>query len=191
MRLKGKVALITGAGEGLGRASALLFAEEGAKVVVNDYIADIGEETVKMVKEKGGEASFFQADVSNSREIQEMIKFTMDTYGRLDILYNNAATEVGDGSVVNLPEENWDRIQDVNLKGVYLCCKYGIPEMIKGGGGSIINVASVGAFIGGEGLDAYTATKGGVVSLSRALAVSWAPKNIRVNVIAPGGMDAP
>jgi NAD(P)-dependent dehydrogenase (short-subunit alcohol dehydrogenase family) len=191
MRLRDKVVIITGAGGGQGRAAALLFSEEGARIVVNDYIDDMTQETVEMIRKEGGEAIAFTGDVSDSNSVKDMIGFTVKNYGRIDILYNNAATEVGDAPIVELEEKNWDRIIDVNLKSIYLSCKYAIPEMVRSGKGSIINISSVGALIGGEGLDAYTAAKGGVISLSRTLAVQLAPKNIRVNVICPGGVDTP
>lgn len=195
MRLKNKIAIITGAGSGQGRAAALIFSREGAKIVVSDWKPELGDETVTLVKQAGGEAIFVRTDVSESADVQNLIRTTISTFGRIDILYNNAgvgfSSPLSMSDVINTPEEDWDRVVAINLRSMYLTAKYGIPEMIKTGGGSIINTASIAALIGSEAAHAYTAAKGGMVALSRALAVEFGPKNIRVNCICPGAIDTP
>ena len=191
-RLDGKVAIITGAGSGMGRAGAIIFAKEGAKVAVVDWVAESGQETVKMIKEAGGEAIFVKADVSRAEDIRNMIKMTIDTYGKLDILYNNAAIpEPVIEPTADCTEENWDKVQSIDLKGAWLTMKYVIPELIKTGGGSIINVASQAATRGNFGITAYTAAKGGLLSLSRNTAIEYADKGVRVNVLEPGYIATP
>ena len=191
-RLDGKVTIITGAGSGMGRAGALLFAKEGAKVVVADIAVPNGEETVKMIREADGEAIFVKTDLSKTEDIQNMVKMTIDAYGKLDVLYNNAA--IGEPTVectADCTEENWNKVLGVNLKGAWLAMKYAIPEMLKVGGGSIINVASQAATRGNFGITAYTTSKGGLLSLSRNTAIEYAEKNIRVNVLEPGYIATP
>ncbi len=195
MRLKDKIAIITGAGSGQGRSAAILFAREGAKIVVSDWKPELGEETVTLVKNDGGQAIFVRTDVSESADVQNLIRTTIKTFGRIDILYNNAgvgfSSPLSMSDVLNTPEADWDRVIAINLRSMYLTAKYGIPEMIRTGGGSIINTASIAAMIGSEAAHAYTAAKGGMVALSRALAVEFGPKNIRVNCICPGAIDTP
>ena len=195
MRLKNKVAIITGAGSGQGRAAALIFSREGAKIAVSDWKPELGDETVTLVKKAGGEAIFIRTDVSESADVQNLVRTTVSTYGRIDILYNNAgvgfSSPLSMSDVINTPEADWDRVIAINLRSMYLTAKYGIPEMIKSGGGSIINTASIAALIGSDSAHAYTAAKGGMVALSRALAVEFGPKNIRVNCICPGAIDTP
>ncbi|HTR60081.1 MAG TPA: glucose 1-dehydrogenase [Candidatus Binataceae bacterium] len=195
MRLKNKVAIITGAGSGQGRAAAMIFSREGAKVVVSDWKPELGDETVTLVKRAGGEAIFVRTDVSESADVQNLIRSTVSTFGRIDIIYNNAgvgfSSPLSMSDVINTPEADWDRVIAINLRSMYLTAKYGIPEMIKSGGGSIVNTASIAALIGSEAAHAYTAAKGGMVALSRALAVEFGPKNIRVNCICPGAIDTP
>jgi len=195
MRLNNKVAIITGAGSGQGRAAAMIFAREGAKVVVSDWKPELGDETVTLVKRAGGEAIFVRTDVSESADVQNLVRTTVSTFGRIDIIYNNAgvgfSSPLSMSDVINTPEADWDRVIAINLRSMYLTAKYGIPEMIKSGGGSIINTASIAALIGSEAAHAYTAAKGGMVALSRALAVEFGPKNIRVNCICPGAIDTP
>ena len=195
MRLKNKVAIITGAGSGQGRAAAMIFSREGAKVVVSDWKPELGDETVTLVKRAGGEAIFVRTDVSESADVQNLIRTTVSTFGRIDIIYNNAgvgfSSPLSMSDVINTPEADWDRVIAINLRSMYLTAKYGIPEMIKSGGGSIVNTASIAALIGSEAAHAYTAAKGGMVALSRALAVEFGPKNIRVNCICPGAIDTP
>ncbi len=193
-RLAGKVALITGSGSGQGRAAARLFAKEGARVVVTDVAIKGGEETVGLVRADGGEASFIAMDVSKAAQVQRGVELAVQTYGRLHILYNNAAiwNPRLDNRVVELEEEAWDTILAVNLKGVYLCCKYGIPELIRAGGGSVINTASIAGLVSsGQPSHSYTASKGGVISLTRSMAMAYAKDQVRVNVICPGGVDTP
>ena len=195
MRLNNKVAIITGAGSGQGRAAAMIFAREGAKVIVSDWKPELGDETVTLVKRAGGEAIFVRTDVSESADVQNLVRTTVSTFGRIDIIYNNAgvgfSSPLSMSDVINTPEADWDRVIAINLRSMYLTAKYGIPEMIKSGGGSIINTASIAALIGSEAAHAYTAAKGGMVALSRALAVEFGPKNIRVNCICPGAIDTP
>ncbi|HXG22809.1 MAG TPA: glucose 1-dehydrogenase [Methylomirabilota bacterium] len=191
-RLTGKVALITGAGGGQGRAAAVLFAREGAQVIVTDVKIDGGEETVQMVKAAGGQAVFQATDVAQAAQVEEAVRVAVKTYGALHIMYNNAAVlHRKDAVVTNLEEDIWNHVIDVNLKGVYLGCKYAVPELIKAGGGSIINVSSLAGLIGIGNVHAYTAAKGGVISLTRAVAMGYAAQKVRCNVICPGGVDTP
>lgn len=191
-RLAGKVALITGAASGQGRAASLLFAQEGAKVVVADVQVEGGEETVRLVCERGGEAAFIATDVSRAADIEKAVRCAVDTYGQLNVLYNNAAVlHRKDAFVVNLEEDTWDQVIAINLKGVYLGCKYAIPELIKAGSGSIINTSSLAGLLGMGNAHAYTAAKGGVISLTRAVAIAYASQKVRCNVICPGAVDTP
>jgi NAD(P)-dependent dehydrogenase (short-subunit alcohol dehydrogenase family) len=195
MRLKDKVAIITGVGSGQGRGAATIFSREGAKLVGCDWKREDGEITTSMVKQAGGAMVFAQADVSSAKDCENVVRTAMSTYGRIDILYNNAgvgfSSPLSMGDILNTPEEDWDRVLAINLKSMFLMCKYTIPEMIKTGGGSIVNTASIAALIGGASAHAYTASKGGMVALGRALAVEFGPKNIRVNMICPGAIDTP
>jgi len=190
-RLDNKVAIITGAGMGMGQAGAIMFAKEGAKVVVVDWNTEAGEETVKMIREAGGEAIFVKADVSKARDAGNMVKTTIDTYGKLDIIYNNAAIIGRPAFTEDTTEEEWERIISINLKGVWLGMKYAIPEMLNRGGGSIINTASQCGDRGTRNLCAYCAAKGGVLALTRVTAMELAKKNIRVNALNPGIIGTP
>ncbi|MBI5029011.1 MAG: glucose 1-dehydrogenase [Chloroflexi bacterium] len=188
MRLKDKVALITGAGSGIGRESALLFSAEGAKVVVVDVVDAAGNETVSMIGKNGGEACYVHADVSKAADCENMVKVAEQSFGKLNVLFNNAGIMHGDDDNAMTTEEKvWDLTMNVNLKGVFLGCKYGIPALQRAGGGSIINTASFVALLGAATPQiAYTASKGGVLAMTRELAMIHARQNIRVNALCPG-----
>jgi len=185
MRLKDKVAIITGAGSGIGKASAILFAKEGAKVVVADWSEEGGQKTVEEIKAVGGEAVFIKTDVSKAADIDNMVSTCVSTFGKVDILYNNAGV-ASMGTIDKFTEEEWDKVLAVDLKGVFLGCKRAIPEMEKQGRGKIISTASIAGLVGFAGANGYCAAKGGVVNLTRELALECAPKKINVNAIAPG-----
>lgn len=192
MRLKGKVALITGATSGIGRATAILFAGEGAKVVVCGRNRKRGEEVVERIKRDGGEAEFVQADVSRSAVVRRMVATAVEKYGKIDILVNNAGIAEAGKPCVELEEEEWDRTISVNLKGVFLCSKAVLPTMIKQRGGKIVNMSSIsGPVIGGFNEADYEASKSGVVGFTRALAVEVGKYGINVNAIAPGIIETP
>ncbi len=188
MRLRDKVALVTGAASGIGRESALLFAAEGAIVVAVDVSDAAGGETVRSIEENGGKATYVRADVSKAADCENMIRVAEEAYGRLDVLFNNAGIMDGrDDDAVSTAEEVWDRTMAVNAKGVFLGCKYGIPALRRAGGGSVINTASIVALMGAATAQlAYTASKGAVLALSRELAIVHAKENIRVNALCPG-----
>jgi NAD(P)-dependent dehydrogenase (short-subunit alcohol dehydrogenase family) len=192
-RLEGKVALITGAGSGMGRCAAELFAREGAKVVVADYADDAGRATVDAITAAGGDAAFVRADVSNAADCAAMVEHAVGRYGGLQVLYNNAGVfPADDGGALDTPEATWDRVMEINLKGVWLGCRAGIPAMLASGGGSIINVASFVALVGAATAQiAYTSSKGGVLSMSREIAVEYGRQGIRVNALCPGPIDTP
>ena len=191
MKLEGKVALITGAGSGFGRATALLFAGEGAKIVVADLNPETGNQTVDLIKNEGNEAFFVQADVSQSADVEKMIVFAKDTYGKLDILYNNAGMPMANTPVEFVDEDVWDRILEVNAKSIFLGAKYAVPIMKEQGGGVIINTSSVSCVRPRPGLSVYTASKAAATYLTKSLAIELAPKNIRVNSISPVAADTP
>ena len=192
MRLEGKVAIVTGGGSGMGQATAILFAKEGAKVVIAcRNTAGSGEETASIIKKAGGEAIFIKTDVSKAQDVQKMVKAAIDVYGRLDALYNNAAVQGNVFLTPDVTEELYDKYMDINLKGVWLGMKYAIPEMLNNRAGSITNVASISALVGQRGLSHYAASKGGIISLTRVTAMEYAAKNIRVNCICPGLVRTP
>ena len=193
MRLQDKVTIITGAGGGMGRVAARLFAAEGARVVVAEYGEAAGQETVELVTKAGGQATFVRADVSQEGDARAMVDHALATYGRVDCLYNNAGImPEKDHSVTDTDVDTWDAVMAVNVRGVYLGCKYAIPAMIEAGGGSIINIASFVAILGcSVPQDAYTASKGAVLSLTRSLAVQFGPQGIRSNAICPGPVETP
>jgi len=190
MKLAGKVSIITGAGSGIGQASALEFAAEGAKVVVADYVPQGGHETVDQIRSAGGDAIFVETDVSKADDVQKMIQATLEAYGRIDVLFNNAAVTIP-ASVVEASEEVWDKTMDIDLKGVFLPSKYAIPHMIAGGGGSVINTASMCGLVASPNQAPYSAAKGGVIALTRQMAIDYALHGIRVNGIAPSEVRTP
>jgi NAD(P)-dependent dehydrogenase (short-subunit alcohol dehydrogenase family) len=193
MRLDGKVALITGAGSGMGRVAAQMFASEGARVVVAEFAEAAGTETSGLVTDAGGDATFVQADVSREDDARRMVEEAVARYGRVDVLYNNAGImPEADHSVIDTDVAIWDQVMAVNLRGVFLGCKYAIPQMLDQGSGSVINISSFVALLGcSVPQDAYTASKGAVLSLTRSLAVQFGGRGVRSNAICPGPIETP
>ena len=190
-RLDGKIAVITGGASGMGEATSKLFCSEGAKVVVADLQEEKGRKVVEAITQSGGQATYVQADVSSGEDVQGMVREAVDRWGGLDIIFNNAGIGFSEGRVGESAEDDWDRVIAVDLKGVYLGMRHAIPHLLARGGGSIISTASIAGLLGFPNLGAYSAAKGGVIQLTKVVAVEYAAQGIRANCICPGGIATP
>lgn len=190
-RLEERVTLITGGASGIGRATAVKFAREGARVVVADVLVDYGEQVVSQIRESGGEAIFLKCDVSRTEEVEAMITKIVETYDRLDCAFNNAGIAGAVSLLAECTEENWDRVININLKGVWLCMKYEIRQMLQQGGGAIVNMSSVSGLVGDPNHPAYGASKHGVAGLTKSAALAYARSNIHINAICPAAIRTP
>ncbi|TQN42379.1 NAD(P)-dependent dehydrogenase (short-subunit alcohol dehydrogenase family) [Blastococcus colisei] len=186
MKLSGKACIVTGGASGIGRAAAIAFAREGARVTVADFNGPGGEETVETIRTSGGEAIFVKTDVAQEDDCRRVVEATVDAFGRLDVLFNNAGINPMEGSVVDMSVEDWRRVLAVNVDSIFFCSRFAIPQMRRNGGGRIINTASPASFKGWPGNAAYITSKGAVLSLTRAMAMDLAKDGIRVNALVPG-----
>jgi NAD(P)-dependent dehydrogenase (short-subunit alcohol dehydrogenase family) len=190
-RLNSKVAIITGAASGIGKAAALLFAQHGAKVAIGDLNVDGGEAVAQEIRQNGGEAFFLRTDVSSSKDTAALVEATTNQWQVLNVLYNNAYWAPAGLDILNTSEDDWDKSLDCTLKSIYLMSRAAIPHMLRNGGGSIVNMASTAALVGSKAFSAYAAAKGGVVALTRSMATDFGKQGIRVNCIAPGVIRTP